>query len=188
MSPMVSTEPMTALPSGEQVEISADGQRATIVEVGGELREYEVDGRSVIDRCPADQMCDGAHGAPFIPWPNRLGDGRYVFDGNEYQVPLNEPRRLDAGVPLRTGGQGREGGPARAALTRITYTRPDRFLAMHYANEIWVHNTAEIMATPAPPPRLSRRSLTSRVAPGWNRWSPRRSNRVTSPTRSRSRG
>jgi len=27
--------------------------------------------------------------------------------------------------------------------------RPDRFLALHFANEIWSHNTAEIMGTPA---------------------------------------
>lgn len=33
--------PLTVLPSGEQFEIRADGQRATIVEVGGGLREYE---------------------------------------------------------------------------------------------------------------------------------------------------
>ncbi|MFJ4997253.1 3-hydroxyacyl-CoA dehydrogenase [Microbacterium sp. NPDC088619] len=27
--------------------------------------------------------------------------------------------------------------------------RPDRFLALHFANEIWSHNTAEVMGTPA---------------------------------------
>lgn len=37
--------PLTVLPSGEQFEIRADGQRATIVEVGGGLRENEVDSR-----------------------------------------------------------------------------------------------------------------------------------------------
>ena len=30
--------------------------------------------------------------------------------------------------------------------------RPDRFLAMHFANEIWVHNTAEIMGHPGTDP------------------------------------
>jgi 3-hydroxyacyl-CoA dehydrogenase len=30
--------------------------------------------------------------------------------------------------------------------------RPDRFLAMHFANEIWVHNTAEIMGHPGTHP------------------------------------
>jgi 3-hydroxyacyl-CoA dehydrogenase len=30
--------------------------------------------------------------------------------------------------------------------------RPDRFLALHFANEIWVHNTAEIMGHPGTDP------------------------------------
>ncbi len=84
------------LPSGEQFEISAGGQRATIVEVGGGLREYEADGRPVLEPYAADRMCDGAHGAPLVPWPNRLEDGRYSFDGTAYQVPLTEPEKRNA--------------------------------------------------------------------------------------------
>ena len=87
---------LTVLPSGEQFEISSGGHRATIVEVGGGLREYEVDGRAVIEPYSADRMCDGAHGAPLIPWPNRLADGRYTFDGDEYQVTLTEPEKRNA--------------------------------------------------------------------------------------------
>jgi len=30
--------------------------------------------------------------------------------------------------------------------------RPERFLALHFANEIWAHNTAEVMGTPATDP------------------------------------
>ena len=41
-------------------------------------------------------MCDGAHGAPLIPWPNRLADGRYRFDGTDYQVALTEPDKHNA--------------------------------------------------------------------------------------------
>jgi 3-hydroxybutyryl-CoA dehydrogenase len=32
--------------------------------------------------------------------------------------------------------------------------RPDRFLALHFANEIWAHNTAEVMGTPATVPAV----------------------------------
>jgi aldose 1-epimerase len=96
MSTMVNTQRTPVLPSGEQFEISAGGQRATIVEVGGGVREYEVDGRPVLDPYPPDRICDGAHGAPLIPWPNRLADGRYAFDGHEYQVPLSEPEKHNA--------------------------------------------------------------------------------------------
>ncbi len=85
-----------AAPSGEQFEIAHGGQRATIVEVGGGVREYSVEGRPVLDPYPPSAMCDGAHGAPLIPWPNRLGDGRYSFDGVDYQVALTEPEKGNA--------------------------------------------------------------------------------------------
>ena len=88
---------MTALPpSGEQFEIVHGQQRATIVEVGGGVREYVVGERPVLDPYPASAMCDGGHGAPLIPWPNRLGDGRYRFDGVDYQVALSEPAKHNA--------------------------------------------------------------------------------------------
>lgn len=83
-------------PSGDQYEIRYGEQRATIVEVGGGIREYSVAGRDVLDPYPLDAICDGAHGAPLIPWPNRLADGRYTFDGQEHQVELSEPERHNA--------------------------------------------------------------------------------------------
>ncbi len=83
-------------PSGEQFHISAGAHRATIVEVGGGIREYAVGDRDVLDPYPLDRMCDGAHGAPLIPWPNRLADGAYSFDGIDYQVALTEPAKHNA--------------------------------------------------------------------------------------------
>ncbi len=87
---------MAVHPSGEQFEITDGEQRATVVEVGGAVREYEVGGRPVLDPFPIDAMCDGAHGTPLIPWPNRLADGRYRFDGADYQVALTEPSKTNA--------------------------------------------------------------------------------------------
>ncbi len=87
---------MTLAPSGEQFEIRHGDQRATIVEVGGGVREYEIAGRSVLDPYPVGEMCDGAHGAVLVPWPNRLADGRYRFDGVDYQVALTEPGKANA--------------------------------------------------------------------------------------------
>jgi aldose 1-epimerase len=83
-------------PSGQQFEISHGEQRATIVELGGGVRTYDVGGRPVLDPFPLEAICDGAHGALLIPWPNRLRDGRYRFDGVEHQVPLSEPERHNA--------------------------------------------------------------------------------------------
>ena len=81
---------MTVHPSGEQFEIAHGEQRAAIVEVGGGIREYTAGALRVLDPYPLEAVCDGAHGAPLIPWPNRLGDGRYSFDGQDYQLPINE--------------------------------------------------------------------------------------------------
>ncbi|MEA2302090.1 MAG: aldose 1-epimerase [Solirubrobacteraceae bacterium] len=87
---------MAVHPSGDQFEITDGDQRATIVEVGGAVREYEVGGRPVLDPFPVGAMCDGAHGTPLIPWPNRLADGRYRWDGADYRVDLTEPAKHNA--------------------------------------------------------------------------------------------
>lgn len=83
-------------PSGEQYELSAGDYRATIVEVGGGLRTCDRGSRAVLHQYPVNAMADGAHGAPLIPWPNRLADGKYTFDGTDYQVALTEPEKHNA--------------------------------------------------------------------------------------------
>ena len=85
--------PAEVAPSGGQFEIAFGDQRATIVEVGGGLRTYEVAARSVLDPYDIGQIRDGVHGAPLVPWANRLADGRYRFDGVDYQVAITEPEK-----------------------------------------------------------------------------------------------
>jgi aldose 1-epimerase len=76
--------------SGRQHTIEQGSQRAVIVRVGGALRSYSVHGRDVLDGCREDKMTSGAGGQPLIPWPNRLQDGHYDWDGKEHQLPLSE--------------------------------------------------------------------------------------------------
>ena len=83
-------------PSGEQHEIAYGDGRATIVEVGGGVRTYSIGDRDVLEPYPVDAICDGAHGTPLIPWPNRLADGRYEFSGSEHRVALTEPEKSNA--------------------------------------------------------------------------------------------
>ncbi len=87
---------MALPPSGEQFEIRHGDQRATIVEVGGGVREYMDGDRAVLQPYDLDAVCDGAHGTPLIPWPNRLADGRYSFDGSDHQLELSEPEKQNA--------------------------------------------------------------------------------------------
>jgi aldose 1-epimerase len=85
------------LPSGAQVEIHYEQQRAVIVEVGGGLREYTVGGQQhVLDGYAADQIADGGRGQPLLPWPNRLQDGQYEFDGQKLQLPIDNPVQRNA--------------------------------------------------------------------------------------------
>jgi aldose 1-epimerase len=91
-SPPVVPDP----PSGAQHELAAGSHRATVVEVGAALREYAVDGREVVEPFDVAGMADGAHGAVLVPWPNRIADGRYVFDGVEHQLSLTEPAKHNA--------------------------------------------------------------------------------------------
>jgi aldose 1-epimerase len=81
-------------PSGEQYELAAGDLRATVVEVGGALRELHIGDRPVLDGYPVDEMCVGAKGQSLLPWPNRVDGGRYSFGGEDYQLPLTE---VDAG-------------------------------------------------------------------------------------------
>lgn len=83
-------------PSGEQITLVRGDQRAVVVEVGGGIRAYDVGDRAVLEPYPAGARCDGAHGAPLLPWPNRLGDGRYRFAGEDQQLALTEPDRGNA--------------------------------------------------------------------------------------------
>lgn len=87
---------MSVRPSGEQFEIRSGPHVATVVEVGGGIRAYDVAGRQVLHPYDADAMPDAAHGAVLIPWPNRLADGRYRFAGRDHQLALTEPTKHNA--------------------------------------------------------------------------------------------
>ncbi len=83
-------------PSGAQWTITSGGHVAVLVEVGGGVRTYEVDGRPVLAGYAADEMAPGAAGQVLVPWPNRIRDGRYSFNGSTYQLPLTEPETHSA--------------------------------------------------------------------------------------------
>jgi aldose 1-epimerase len=83
-------------PSGGQIELSFGDQHATVVEVGGGLRTYRAGDWDVLDGYAVDERCREARGQPLIPWPIRLQDGRYAWQGDEHQLPLTEPARQNA--------------------------------------------------------------------------------------------
>ncbi|SDZ38463.1 aldose 1-epimerase [Micromonospora pattaloongensis] len=83
-------------PSGAQWSISAEGHEAVVVEVGGGLRSYRAGGVDYLDGYAEDELAVGGAGQVLAPWPNRIRDGRYTFDGVERQLALTEPTRHNA--------------------------------------------------------------------------------------------
>lgn len=83
-------------PSGEQWRISHGDQAAVIVEVGGGIREYTLAGRHLLDGYGEDELCTVARGQVLIPWPNRLQDGAYRWEGEDAVLPWTEPARRNA--------------------------------------------------------------------------------------------
>ncbi len=113
-------------PSGEQFEITFEDQLVVAVEVGGGLRTYSVDGEDVIDGYGADEMATGGRGQMLIPWPNRLQDGSYEFEGRRHQLPLNEPEHSNAihGLVRWVAWHVREREPHRVVLGHVLHPQP----------------------------------------------------------------
>jgi len=87
---------MNTFPSGEQIEIRHESLRATIVEVGGGLRAFVAGDLEVLDGFEVTEMCHDGRGQLLLPWPNRLASGKYTFEGQTYQLPINEPSHGNA--------------------------------------------------------------------------------------------
>ncbi|MFI5696870.1 aldose 1-epimerase family protein [Kribbella sp. NPDC051586] len=87
---------MNVLPSGEQWVLRGGGYEATVVSVGGGLRGLTYDGRPVLLGYGEDEAAHAGIGQHLFPWPNRITDGRYTFEGTEQQLYLTEPARSNA--------------------------------------------------------------------------------------------
>lgn len=84
------------LPSGRQYLLRHRDHEAVVTEAGGTLRRYDVAGHEVVDGFAEDETCDGGRGQTLLPWPNRVADGRWSWDGTELQLPLTEPKAGNA--------------------------------------------------------------------------------------------
>jgi aldose 1-epimerase len=76
-----------------EYQISFGPYTATVTARGGALRELRHGGRDLVVGFDADGEIPDYRGVICAPWPNRLADGRYVFDGREFQAEVNEPER-----------------------------------------------------------------------------------------------
>jgi aldose 1-epimerase len=113
-------------PSGEQIEIADADQRAVIVEVGGGLRAYSAGGRDILDGYAADEMSTSGRGQVLIPWPNRVRDGSYEFEGRRHQLPIDDVEEQDAihGLVRWAAWTIGEREPNRVVMEHVLHPRP----------------------------------------------------------------
>jgi aldose 1-epimerase len=113
-------------PFGEQFEIALGDQQAIVVEVGGGLREYSAAGRDLVDGYGAEEMSSSGRGQVLLPWPNRIQDGSYEFEGERYQLAIDDPDEQDAIhglVRWATWAVG-EREPHRIVMTHVLHPQP----------------------------------------------------------------
>jgi aldose 1-epimerase len=79
------------LPTGTQYTIAAGGYQAVLTEVGAGIRSLTFGDRPLLMEYPPETGPVGGAGQVLIPWPNRVKDGRYTFDGNDRQLAITEP-------------------------------------------------------------------------------------------------
>jgi aldose 1-epimerase len=98
---------VTEPPAGTELALEHERQRLVVTEVGAALRSWTVRGHELLDGVAPGETDDAFRGKVLVPWPNRLRDGRYVFDGAEHHTALTEPERGTALHGLATGSRWR---------------------------------------------------------------------------------
>ena len=81
---------------GGEHRLRAGAYDAVVTEIGGGLRVLRRDGSDLVRPYAADQVRPRFSGVLLAPWPNRVADGAYHFDGESHQLPLTEPERSNA--------------------------------------------------------------------------------------------
>lgn len=94
---------MTLNPTGTQFTIAHGRFAAVVTEVGATLRSLTLDGQEVLWTFAENEAPSGSMGRQLLPWPNRIRDGRYTFDGESYQLPITEVQRTTALHGLNDG-------------------------------------------------------------------------------------
>lgn len=90
------SRPSRALPTGTQHTLTRGDARVVVAAVGASLRSYTVGGADVVLPFAETESAPAFSGAVLAPWPNRLTDGEYTFDGTAYEVPVTEHARRTA--------------------------------------------------------------------------------------------
>jgi len=83
-------------PGGVQHRLVDGDQEVIVTEAGATLRSYTTGDCPVVQGFDEFEVCPGYRGQLLLPWPNRIGDGRYRFGDREHQLAIDEPARGNA--------------------------------------------------------------------------------------------
>jgi aldose 1-epimerase len=87
---------VTDPPTGAEHALERGRQRLVVSEAGGGARSWTIDGSELLASFESGTRDGAFAGKPLMPWPNRLRDGRYAFEGVEHRVELTEPQTSTA--------------------------------------------------------------------------------------------
>jgi aldose 1-epimerase len=109
---------VTEPPIGAQFELRRGRQRLVVTEVGAGVRSWTVGGQELLASFDAGDYDAAFCGRVLVPWPNRVRDGRYSFDGIEHHLDVTEPERGNAlhGLVLQSRWHGVRTSARRVSL------------------------------------------------------------------------
>ena len=73
-------------PTGRDIVLEAHGSRAEIGTIAAVLRSLAIDGLQVTEPTRLGETPAFSNGTILAPWPNRVRDARWRFDGAEQQL------------------------------------------------------------------------------------------------------
>jgi aldose 1-epimerase len=113
-------------PTGADFELRRGRQRLVVTEVGAGVRSWTVGGQELLASFSAGEYDAAFCGRVLVPWPNRVRDARYEFDGAEHRLEVSEPERGNAlhGLVLQSRWHGVRTSARRVSLAYELHPRP----------------------------------------------------------------
>lgn len=87
---------MTYMAHAQTYELTHGKYRAEVVATGAGLRTLEFDGSPMTETWKAGTKPPLSAGLVLAPWPNRIADGTFRFDGTDHQLEITEPAKNNA--------------------------------------------------------------------------------------------
>lgn len=78
---------------GTEVRLRGFGYEAEVATVGAALRALRFEGRDLVIPSPQGEVHPYYSGVILAPWPNRVIDAHYTWDGQERRLDISEPDR-----------------------------------------------------------------------------------------------